>query len=313
MTALPRAGFGPPSVKIAAEMSPAVHYELATRSRSGREHVEPDYVSDRPLGEGDLVSLRGERWIVDRIDEETEPPRVFAEPARYRLDLRHEDGSEEAGAFRRFRTNGPGLGHAFTTLADGEPVSWQVTEERLVRDESGHPYIEFVAQRDYGESEELPNHELEHLRDDGGLPEIAAAVLSRAREPGVRMELVALDSGTEPDWDAAESYISALILEEFGDDLLALCGVDFAHDPRDTWAAKAQERLLSDLERFRGDIEGDHDEIEEWDSGEATIFASVGRWEDEAAADKGHGWMVRLVDASALAAAGFHRVRKVDL
>jgi len=166
------------------------HYELITRSRHGHERVEHGYASDEELGEGDLITLRGERWIIDRVDEQ----RAVAEPARYRLDLRHEDGSDEAGAFRRFRANEPGLGHAFTT-----------------------------------------------------------------------------------------------------------------------WAAKAQARLRSDLELFRGDVEGDHDEIEEWDSGGTRIFASVGRWEDEAAPDKGHGWMVRLVDASVLGAAGFRRIRKVEL
>ncbi len=294
-------------------MNASVHYELHTRSRSGRDHVERDYVFDRPLGEGDLVTFRGERWIVDRVEDDAERPRAVAVPARYRLDLRHEDGSHELGAFRRFRNDGPGIGHAFTTVVDGEPISWQVTEEQVARDESGGPYIEFVAERDFSEREELPNHELEHLGDDAEPPEGGAAVLARAREPGARMELVALDPGSEPDWEEAETYISALILEEFSDYLLEVSGIDFEREPRETWAAKAQERLRSDLELFRDDIEGDRDEIEEWDSDGARIFASVGRWEDEAAPDKGHGWMVRLVDASALSAAGFHRVRKVDL
>jgi hypothetical protein len=296
-------------------MTPSLHYELIIRSRHGHERVEHGYASDRPLREGDLVTLRGDRWIIDRVEQSTGTgqPRAIAEPARYRLDLHYEDGSEDPGAFRRFRTNGPGLGHAFTTLVEGEPVSWQVTDERLARDDNGHPYVEFVAERDYGEFDELPNHELEHLGENVDLAGVAAGVISRAREPGARMELVALDAGAEPDWDDAQRYVSALILEEFGDDLLELCGVEFAHDPREAWAAKALERLRSDLELFRGDVEGDHDEIEEWDSGGTRIFASVGRWEDETAPDKGHGWMVRLVDASALGAAGFHRVRKVDL
>ena len=287
-------------------MATAFHYELVTRSRHGHERVEHGYASDDELSEGDLITLRGERWLIDQVDGQ----RAIAEPARYRLDLRHEDGSDEAGAFRRFRANGPGLGHAFTTLVDGVPISWQVTEERLARDDEGHPYVEFVAERDFGEFDELPNHELEHLEDSDDL---AAGVYARAREPGARMELVALEGGAGPDWDEAERYISVLTLVEFGDDLLELCGIDFEHDPRDTWAAKAQERLRSDLEQFRADVEGDHDEIEEWDSGGTRIFASVGTWEDEVAPDKGHGWMVRLVDASALGAAGLRRVRKVDL
>jgi hypothetical protein len=57
----------------------------------------------------------------------------------------------------------------------------------------------------------------------------------------------------------------------------------------------------------------DHDEIEEWEFRDGRVFASVGREEDEADPYSGHGWMCRLVDASALAAAGFERVRKAEL
>lgn len=74
-----------------------------------------------------------------------------------------------------------------------------------------------------------------------------------------------------------------------------------------------KERLASDLERFQAHIEGDHDEIEEWSFRDGRIFASVGSTEDEADPDKGHGWMRRLVDAEALGAAGFERVRKAEL
>jgi hypothetical protein len=145
------------------------------------------------------------------------------------------------------------------------------------------------------------------------VPDAAAALIAQAGEAGLRSELVALDPGTVPDWEEAERYISSLILEEFEDDLLELCGINLDREPRETWLAKAQQRLQQDLELFRADVEGDHDEIEEWDSRSARIFASVGSWEDEAAPDKGHGWMSRLVDVSALAAAGFRRVRKVEL
>jgi hypothetical protein len=43
------------------------------------------------------------------------------------------------------------------------------------------------------------------------------------------------------------------------------------------------------------------------------VFASIGRVDDEADPDAGHGWMCRLVDASALGTAGFSRVRKAQL
>jgi hypothetical protein len=63
----------------------------------------------------------------------------------------------------------------------------------------------------------------------------------------------------------------------------------------------------------RADVEGDHKEIEEWEFRDGRVFASVGSMSDEAHPDRGHGWMCRLADAGALAAAGFVRVRKADL
>ena len=60
-------------------------------------------------------------------------------------------------------------------------------------------------------------------------------------------------------------------------------------------------------------MEGAHDEIEEWDFRDGRIFASVGSFEDESDPNSGHGWHCRLLDASALRAAGFSRVRKATL
>ena len=74
-----------------------------------------------------------------------------------------------------------------------------------------------------------------------------------------------------------------------------------------------KERLRSDLEAFRNDVEGDHDEIEEWDFQGGRIFASVGTYEDEFDPNSGHGWMCRLTDSGALGVAGFERVRKYEL
>ena len=289
-------------------MSADFRYELVVRPPAGHEHSVP-YVADHELREGDLVVVRGRRWLVDRIDGE----RALAEPARYRLVLRHPEGEEEVGAFRRFRDDvaAIGLGHAFTTLLDGRPVSWAVDEVRFARDGSGGPYLEFVAERDFSEAEELPDHELEHHGQDSE-SSVAAAVLRRAQQAGLQSELVALDAGAAPDWEEAAAYLDALVLEELGDDLMELCGVDFRRS-RDTWLDQAKERLREDLRAFRADVEGDHDEIEEWEADGARILASVGSWEDEADPNEGHGWMSRLVDSSALGAAGFRRVRKVEL
>jgi len=207
------------------------------------------------------------------------------------------------------------VGHTFTTIEDGQPASWEVVDERLVYDGAGDPYLDFVAERDYSEPGELADHELEHAMAgaDDTLPEAASAALTAAESAGRSVELVALEPGELPDWDEAERYLDALVIEEIEDDLLELSGVNPNRDPPETWIATVKERLREDLARFRSDIEGDHDQIEEWDFLDGRVFAAVGDFDDEADPDSGYGWLSRLVDASALAAAGFRRVRKAEL
>jgi hypothetical protein len=200
-------------------------------------------------------------------------------------------------------------------VEDGLPVSWEVVDEQLARDEDGEPYLDLLAERDYSELEEIPDHELEHALALRGaeLPEAASATFDRAERLGLAVELVALEPGEDPDWAEAETYIDALIIEEIEDDLLEVCGVDPDRDPPDSWLAKVRERLRSDLEQFRADVEGDHDEIEEWEFRGGRIFVSVGTYEDEFDPVSGHGWLCRLTDSGALGAAGFERVRKYEL
>jgi hypothetical protein len=289
----------------------ALSYEIVHANRAGKELVH-QYTSERALTPGDVVRLEGRDWLVERIEES----RVHVKPARYRLRLRHPDGREELGAFRRYRPDAPRVGHTFTTIADGSPVSWQVADERLAHDEQGEPYLDLTAERDFSEREEpptMPEHELEHALDRDQDREAAAASLARAEEAGLFVELVALEPGEAPDWAEAERYIDALTLDEIEDDLLELCGVDPGRDRRETWLDTVKERLRSDLVSFRADVEGGHDEIEEWDFRDGRVFAAVGRFEDEADPNSGHGWMARLVDVGALAAAGFARVRKAQL
>ena len=286
-------------------------YEIATVNRLGRERVHT-YASDTPLRRGDVVRLSGRDWLVERVDDSGH---VVAKPARYSLRLLHPSGREERGGFRRWRPGAPRLGHAFTTLEGGHPISWEVVGEQVAQDEEGDPYLDLVAERTYGEVEELPDHELEHALtgSEDELPAGAEATLARADAAGLEVELVALEPGELPDWGEAERYIAALILEEIEDDLLEQCGVNPDRDPKETWLEQVKERLRSDLERFRADIEGDHDEIEEWDFRDGRIFASVGSLADESDPDSGHGWLCRLLDSGALAAAGFERVRKAQL
>jgi hypothetical protein len=292
----------------------ALTYEAAAFTRSGRERVHT-YASETALGPGDVIRMSGRDWLVERVEADTDPPRLIMKPARYRLRLRHPDGREELGAFRRWRSDAPGVGHSFSTIEDGQPAVWTVTDTHLTHDDQDEPYLDVVAERDFGELDGLPNHELEHALDnrDADIPEAAQATLARAEEAGLAAELAALEVGEEPDWAEAERYIDALELEEIEDDLLELCGVRPDSDPRETWLGTVKERLRSDLERFRADIEGDHDEIEEWDFRDGRIFASVGSVDDEANPDVGHGWLSRLIDGGVLTAAGFRRVRKTEL
>jgi hypothetical protein len=297
-----------------------VTYQVVTRNRLGKEHVH-EYATDEPLRPGDVIRVSGREWLVER----SEGDRAFARPARYRIRLRHPDGRDEVGAMRRYRPDAPRLGHAFSTIEDGRPASWTVVEERLAFDDDGAPYLDLVAERDFleldalaggvDEAAALPNHELEHAMAarEARLPDFALATITRAEQEGLAVELVALEPGEEPGWAEADAFIDALILEEIEDDLFELCGVDQDHAPRETWLRTVKERLQEDARRFRADIEGEHTEIEEWDFRDGRIFASVGTVEDEADPDKGHGWMCRLVDASALAAAGFSRVRKPEI
>ncbi|HZQ03167.1 MAG TPA: hypothetical protein VFA88_04015 [Gaiellaceae bacterium] len=287
----------------------AVSYELVTRGRAGHEHTRR-YTSDSALAPGSVVLVGGRYWLVERVEE----ARAEAVPARYRLTLRHQDGREEAGAFRRFRADAPAPGHRLTTLEHGAPISWAVVERRLARDDAGTAYLEAVAERDYAETESLPDHQLEHAFERGLVEEDAAAqALARAEAAGLAIELVALEVGQAANWDEAAHYVDSLILPEVGEDVLQLCGVDPDRDPQETWLGTVKARLHADLESFRLDVEGDRDEIEEWDFRGSRIFAAVGNVEDDSNPLSGYGWMCRLVDSGVLAAAGFQRVRKALL
>jgi hypothetical protein len=281
-------------------------YTLVTHDRTGREHVRR-YTSRDPLAPASVALLGGRYWLVERVDGST----VQAGPARYRLVLRHPDGRLETGAFRRFRADSPSVGHQLATFENGGPIGWVVVEQRLARDDAGELFLESIAERDYAEVESLPDHQLEHAldqeRDDTGT---AAAVLSRATETGQAIELVGLEAGEAPDWEESSNYLESLILEELEDDLIEQCGVDTRHDPHDTWLDRVKQRLREDLDSLRADIEGPHDQIEEWDFHGSRIFAAVGSFDDDSNPLSGYGWLCRLVDASVLQAGGFYRVRK---
>jgi hypothetical protein len=292
------------------------HYLVVTRRRTGKERVH-EFASEDRLEPGDVLRLDGRYWLIASIETgQDASPRAIAVPARYRLRLRHPDGREELGGLRRSRPDAPRLGHSFTTLEDGQPVSWEVVDEQLEQDEHGEPYLGFTAERDFAEVEALPSHELEHTlarSRENELPQSARAAFDRAEQIGLSVELVALEPGEEPDWEGAERFIEALVIEEVEDDLLELCGVDPDGDPEGTWLETVKSRLHSDLAQFRADVERDGDQIEQWSFRDGRIFASFGSPDDEGDPLSGHGWMCRLVDAGVLAAAGFERVRKAEL
>jgi hypothetical protein len=266
------------------------------------------------LAPGDVIQLRDRYWIVESTSGEA-PVTLSVAPARLRLVLLHPDGHEELGAVRRWGREAPQEGHVLTTGAPGREESWRVQRRRLARDESGAPLIELIAERDYEDSDgERAEHELEHrLARADERPEAASALFRRVEREGLMLELVARDEGEPADWAAAEEYIRDLIIEEVGEDVLELAGVDTDNEPRERWLALVQERLLADLASLRDDVEGERDEIEVWEEDGRLVLASVGRWDDEYAPDKGHGWMTRLVDSGVLIAAGFARVPRAQL
>jgi hypothetical protein len=292
----------------------AFEYEVVTVNRAGIERVHP-LVSENELSAGSVVTLDGRDWLVDAV-EDGDTIRVVAKPARYRLRLRHPDGREELGAFRRMRPDGPRLGHSFTTIEDRAAISWSVVDEAFAHDEQDEPFLDLVAERDYGEAEgDLPDHELEHAlaaRSDE-VPDAARERIDEATRSGLSIELVALEPEEPPDWEEARRYIEALSLDTIEDDLLEMCGVDTRRDSEATWLETVKSRLRDDLDRFSADVEGDHDEIEEWDFHRGRVFAAVGAPDDEADPDSAYGWMCRLIDAGALGAAGFSRVRQPEV
>src|SRR6266513_1296461 len=108
----------------------ALRYEAVALTRAGGERVHT-YASETALGPGDVIHMTGRDWLVERVEADADPPRLVVKPARYRLRLRHPDGREELGAFRRWRSDAPTVGHTFSTLEDGAPISWQVSDSRL--------------------------------------------------------------------------------------------------------------------------------------------------------------------------------------
>ena len=204
-------------------------YEVAVVHRTGKEHVHP-YTTEEPLEPGDVIRLEGRHWLVERMRATARgrSPRATGFGCGIRTGVRT---SGRSGASGRAL---PRLGHAFATEPDGRPVSWEIVDEQLAFDAGGEPYLDLVAERDFEEAEAaLPDRELEHTlarRSDDELPEGRGATLARAAEEGLSVELVALEPGEEPDWEAAERFIDALMLEEIEDDLIEQAGVDTGRD-----------------------------------------------------------------------------------
>ena len=144
-------------------------------------------------------------------------------------------------------------------------------------------------------------------------PDALSEWIDAATRSGRAIEFVALEPDEVPDWEESRRYIDTLTLDTIGDDLLEQCGVHTSTDPEAMWLDTVQARLREDLDHFSTDVERNHDEIEEWDFHGGRVFASVGSPDDESDPDSGHGWMCRLLDAGALGAAGFSRVRKPEL
>jgi len=92
-----------------------------------------------------------------------------------------------------------------------------------------------------------------------------------------------------------------------------MCGVEPRHEPPATWLGTVTERLGADLDSFRSEVEGSHDQIAEWGFRGGRVFAATGGIDDEANPFSGYGWMCRLLHAGLLGAAGLPGVRKAAL
>ena len=110
----------------------------------------------------------------------------------------------------------PGFAPARSRLHDrrstAQPISWAVVDERFARDDDGEPssssWRSATSPRTRGI---VPDHELEHTlarRAEEELPEEATSLLDRADRLGQSVELVALEPGEAPDWDAGPSASS---------------------------------------------------------------------------------------------------------
>ena len=78
-------------------------------------------------------------------------------------------------------------------------------------------------------------------------------------------------------------------------------------------AQRPQREQRQQAHQANAHHEDRHEEIEEWDFRGGRIFAAVGSTEDESNPLSGYGWMCPLIDAGAIGAAGFQRVRKAVL
>ena len=287
------------------------HYTVVTRRRTRVERVHEFASETERFQPGDVVRLDGRFWLI--ADFEETKPRVVTDPARYRLRLRHPDGREEVGGLRRYRPDAPRLGHSFTTLEDRQPVAGRsstLVSGETSRAPSSRSRRSGTSPRSRSFRTTRSSSTRSPPEPGRQLPESARAAFDRAERSGLSIELVALEPGEESDWEEAERFIDALVIEEINDDLLELCGVNPDTDPKDGWLETVRNRLRDDLTSFREDIEGEHEQIEQWSFRDGRIFASIGSEDGESDPLSGHGWLCRLVDADVHGAAGFVRVRE---
>ena len=207
---------------VLSAASPMSTYDVVVVHRTGKEHVHR-YTTEEPLEPGDVVRLEGRHWLssASRATARRRSPRAIGCGFAIRTAARTSGRSAASDPTRRgSATRSPPSRTGARSAGRSSTAAGPRRERRAV------PRPRRGARLRRRRSDAARPRARAHARprSEDELPEGAEATLARAADEGLSVELVALEPGEEPDWEAAERFIDALVLEEIEDDLIEQCG-----------------------------------------------------------------------------------------